>query len=141
MIGRGAANRRARRIASEAWTLAVEELEAAGMLVASDGPTLQDYAQAVAQVDRLTRSLWAEGHTYEGRYGTVRNPAATVLGQVRGHLRSLRAELGLSPRGRVAFGRAGGAIPGAGDSDSDSEVEGELPVGVVSISEAAGWDV
>lgn len=80
-----------------------QQLESAGAdLQQTDGPIVAIYAQAVADIARLTREIRKEGEVVEGRQaGKVKNPKLTVLEAARKTVIAAGAKLGFSPADRA----------------------------------------
>lgn len=91
---------RARKVAREQWRCVVGVLDAQGLLTALDTLLLVDFCRVAARIDQVERDLSANGLLVEGRRGRSRNPAVTVLNQLRSTLRFYVGQLGLSPVAR-----------------------------------------
>ena len=91
---------RVRADASQLWQRLAPVLEKSVGLVHAQQVALDDYCLSVARVRQGERALSREGvilASPRADRGSVRNPWTTVLNQYRPHLRSLAAELGLTP--------------------------------------------
>lgn len=76
-------------------------------LRASDFDVVAAYAQAAADVARLTVEIRTEGELVDGYRGSkVKNPKLTVLRQASDRMRAEGNRLGLSPKARLSTPRA-----------------------------------
>lgn len=74
---------------------------------ASDFDVIAAYAQAAADVARLTVEIRTEGELIDGYRGSkVKNPKLTVLRQASDRMRAEGNRLGLSPKARLGAPRA-----------------------------------
>lgn len=80
-----------------------QQLESAGVeLQQPDGTIVAIYAQAVADIARLTEEIRKEGEVVEGRQaGMVKNPKLAVLEAARKTVIAAGAKLGFSPADRA----------------------------------------
>lgn len=85
-----------------------ETLDAANVeLKASDFDVVASYAQAAADVARLTLEIRAEGELIDGYRGSqVKNPKLTVLRQASDRMRVEGNRLGISPKARIGTPKA-----------------------------------
>lgn len=79
-----------------------KELYQAGILRKVDAPTLAEYCQAVADVERLTLAIRKSGGEVilSRKGGPMHNPRVGYLKEARRTIRMFGAKLGLNPRDR-----------------------------------------
>lgn len=96
--------------ASKMWRKLAPTLVRSVGLVGEQQVSLEEYCTSVARVRQNERALSLEGMLIRGAQGGwVKNPRTTILNQYRGTLRSLTAELGLSPAAAARLTRPEGS--------------------------------
>ena len=96
-------NRRCREAARSEWRRVVPVLELHGLATRIDFATFTDYCRTWARIDQCERDISERGLWVYGERGAVKNPATTVVNQLRTQLRFYVGELGLSPVARDAM--------------------------------------
>lgn len=103
---------RARDVCRHVWRQVVPILDGQQVLTILDETVLVDLCRTVARIDQCERDISERGLWTQGERGAVKNPATTVMNQLRTHLKFLVGELGLSPVARDALNPKGPADDG-----------------------------
>ena len=94
---------RVRKRARDEWRRVLPELLSLRVLAALDGGILIAYCVAVGRHDELCRVLAIEGLFVPSRGGTVKHPAVAAINATVLQIKSLGAELALTPASRLRF--------------------------------------
>jgi P27 family predicted phage terminase small subunit len=109
------------RDASTEWNTTVKELIGRGKITRLDVTGVTDMCIVQARLLECERSLSARGLVVKGATGPVKNPASTILNQMRTAMQRYRVEYGLSSSTRMRIGEEEPTPP---DDDSDLDDPG-----------------